>query len=387
METVELHTDGSQPLKVLLATPVPPPHQGGIINWTRIVRAEFQDRRDIELSFVDTTPRYRPIPGLPRLSRLLFGSVQAVRDICRLYKRIRTSKPDVLHLNTSAGPATLKDILILHITKWLGVPTVIHYHMAKAPYMITGRKVQWALMRHAMRLAHTVVTLDMRSEACVKAALPNQRVVTLPNMVETHVIDDLRSQQRSGPPATADVNRIVFVGFVVPRKGVLELVQACARLSNGTFVLDLVGPVSPAMRRELQSLASQHGNREWLRFHGSVDHEDALRHILAADVFVLPSHGESAPIAVLEAMGCGKAIVSTTVAAMPEMLDIGGRQECGVCVEPGDVDALHSALSELLCNDLKRHELGERARRRAEEHYAVPVACEKLLGVWKSAAK
>ena len=377
----------SQVLKVLLATPVPPPHQGGILNWTRIIRAELADRRGVELSFVDTARRYRGIPGLPGLSRALFGSAQAIRDIYRLYKRMRTHRPDVLHLNTSAGPATIRDIFILRIAKWFGVPGIIHYRMAEAPYMVTGCKMQWRLMRHAMGLAHTVITLDKRSEDCVKAALPNQSVVTLPNRVETHVIDDLRGQESSGPSTTADLNRIVFLGFVIPRKGVLELVKACARLSNSNFVLDLVGPVSPAMRRELQSLASDSGAAEWLRFHGGVDHEQALRHILAADVFTLPSHGESAPNVVLEAMGCGKAIVCTTVAAMPEMLDIEGPQECGVCVEPGDVDALHSALEELLRDDQKRRELGRKARRRAEQLYAVPVACGKLLDLWKSVAK
>ena len=165
------------------------------------------------------------------------------------------------------------------------------------------------------------------------------------------------------------------------------MVKACAGLSNGSLVLDLVGPVTPAMRRELQLIASDSGDSQWLRFHGAVDHEQALRHILTADVFTLPSHGETAPNAVLEAMGCGKAIVCSTVAAMPEMLDIGGPQECGVCVEPGDTDALRSALDELLRDEAKRREFGRKARQRAETLYAVPVACGKLLELWKSVTR
>jgi glycosyltransferase involved in cell wall biosynthesis len=86
-------------------------------------------------------------------------------------------------------------------------------------------------------------------------------------------------------------------------------------------------------------------------------------------------------------MGCGKAIVCTTVAAMPEMLDFGGPEQCGLCVEPGDVDALSSALEELLRDEAKRRELGRKARKRAEKLYAVPVACNKLLDLWRSVAK
>jgi glycosyltransferase involved in cell wall biosynthesis len=388
MSNAQMQSSHPRILKVLLATPVPPPHHGGIINWTRIVRNEFQTRPDVELSFVDTARRYRGIPGLPRLSRLLFGSAQAIRDSYRVYRRLKADRPDVLHLNTSAGPATIKDIVILRIAKWLGVPSLIHYRMAEAPYMVTGCKVQWKLMRFAMRLADAVITLDKRSEACVKAALPGHFVITLPNMVETQVIDDIRREGGCSGSAAEGCARVVFVGFVVPRKGVRELVEACARLPHSSLVLDLVGPVEPAMQRELESIASSSGrNGRWLRFHGAVDHAQALRHILAADVFVLPSRGESAPNVVLEAMGCGKAIVCTTVAAMPEMLDIGGPEECGVCVEPRSTDALAAALEQLLGDEDQRRDLGRKARQRAEKVYAVPVACAKLLDLWRSVAK
>lgn len=381
------HRADCETLKVLLGTPVPPPEQGGIINWTRIVTKELGARPDVALSLVDTARRYRGIPGLPRLSRLLFGSAQAVRDTCRLYRRMKADKPHVLHLNTSAGPATIKDIAILRIANWLGVPSVIHYQTGKGLYTVKGSRLEWKLIRCAGALADVVVTGDKRSEACIKAALPNQRVVTLPNMVETDVIDDISRREASARSSVEDGNRIVFVGFVVPRKGVRELVSACARLANNSLVLDLVGPATAAMQRELRSIASDSGRTEWLRFHGAVDHEQALRHILAAEVFALPSYGETAPNAVPEAMGCGKASVCSAVAAMPEMLDVGGPEECGLCVEPGHVDALYSALDELLRDRAKREQMGRKARQRAEKLYAAPVACQKLLDLWRSATR
>ena len=374
-------------LEVLLATPLPPPEHGGVANWTRIIRRELGTRPSIELTFVDTAARYRAGTNTSLWLRLFGGSAQAIRDTYRVYRRLKADPPDVFHLNTSAGPATLKDILMLRIARRYRVPGVIHYQMGKALYTVPGSKLEWKLMRCAMASAHAVATGDKRGEACVKAALPNQLVVTLPNMVEIDVIDKIRGEEDSRPSARENRLRIVFVGFVVPRKGVRELVKACARLPHDAFVLDLVGPVARAMRRELESIASDSGNTDWLCFHGGVDHDQALRHILAADVFTLPSHGETAPNAVLEAMGCGRAIVCSTIAAMPEMLDFGGPQECGVCVEPGDVDALSSALNELLRDEAKRRELGRKARARAERLYAAPVACGRLLDLWKSVAK
>lgn len=374
-------------LKVLLATPVPPPYHGGIINWTRIIRGELEPRRGIELLFVDTTARFRAVTNKSLSVRLVGGSAQAVRDTYRMYRRMKTERPDLVHLCTSGGPATLKDIAILRIAKWFGVPGVIHYRMGRLPDIVSRSGVEWKLTRRAMTLADAVITLDKRSETCIKQALPDRFVVRLPNMVEIDVIDDIQQREVTSPSSPAGCVRIVYAGHVVPAKGIRELVEACTRSSAPPLVLDLVGPVGRAFRKELQTIGASKDNGEWLIFHGSVDHDRALRHILAADLFVLPSYTEGAPNVILEAMGCGKAILSTPVGAVPEMLDIGGPQECGVCVAPGDVDALHSALDELLRDDQKRRELGRKARRRAEQLYAVPVACGKLLDLWKSVAK
>ena len=57
-----------------------------------------------------------------------------------------------------------------------------------------------------------------------------------------------------------------------------------------------------------------------------------IRHIAKADLLVLPSYTEGAPMVVLEAMACGRAILATSVGAVPEMFDIGGPEECGVCI-------------------------------------------------------
>lgn len=55
-----------------------------------------------------------------------------------------------------------------------------------------------------------------------------------------------------------------------------------------------------------------------------------------SSVLVLPSYNEGLPMAILEGMACGKAIISTTVGAIPEVV----KKENGILVQPGDVTAL-----------------------------------------------
>jgi glycosyltransferase involved in cell wall biosynthesis len=374
-------------LKILLAAPVPPPNHGGIINWTRIIRREFAGTPGIDLAFVDTAVRYRAVTNKSLPLRLVGGSAQALRDTYRMRRRLKTDRPHLVHLCTSGGPATLKDIAMLRMTRAFGVPSVVHYRMGRLPSIAARGGLEWRLTRRAMALADAVITLDKRSESCAKQALPNGFVVTLPNMVEIDSIDDVRKQAALSPPLPGGPRRIVYVGHVLPAKGVRELVEACARLSGSGLLLDLVGPVGRAFESQLRAIAFRKGKADWLRFHGSVDHDQAVRHILAADLFVLPSYTEGAPNVILEAMGCGRAILGTPVGAVPEILDIGGPEECGVCVEPRDTDALATAVEQLLGDEEKRRDLGRKARQRAEKVYAVPVACAKLLDLWRSVAK
>ncbi|HEY4760911.1 MAG TPA: hypothetical protein VIH42_10065, partial [Thermoguttaceae bacterium] len=130
-----MHSNNNQlnKLKVLLAAPLPPPDHGGIANWTRIIRAELGKNPNLDLRFVDTTARYRAVTNQSLAVRLVGGSVQALRDTWRIYRQMKKYRPHLLHLCTSAGPATLKDWLILRISKWLQIPSVIHYRMGRLP--------------------------------------------------------------------------------------------------------------------------------------------------------------------------------------------------------------------------------------------------------------
>jgi len=374
-------------LEVLLAAPMPPPYHGGIANWTRIIVGEFRTWPGVNVICVDTAVRHRAVTNPSLVLRLTGGSIQAIRDTYRLFRQMRTGRPDVLHLCTSGGPSVLKDWLILELAKILKVPSVIHYRMGRIPSKAARGGIAWRLTKRTMSLANTVIVLDGKSEACVKAALPKSCVVRLPNMVEIDAIDEIRTRYVGPRRPAAGPPRIVYVGQVLPTKGIHELVSACTRLPGGPPLLDIVGPISASFRRELQKVAKASDGGQWLRFFGTVDHVEAIVRILRSDLFALPSYSEGMPNVVLETMTCGKAILATPVGAVPEMLDIGGPEECGVCVPRKDVEALTAAIAELLSDEDRRRTLAEKARRRVERLYSVPVACAQLMNTWRLAAR
>jgi glycosyltransferase involved in cell wall biosynthesis len=82
-------------------------------------------------------------------------------------------------------------------------------------------------------------------------------------------------------------------------------------------------------------------------------------------------------------MGCSKPAVSTFTGAIPEMLDIGGPEECGLCVQPKNTEQLVEALRRMIADAQQRRKWGVVARQRAEKYYALPVGCAQLLDVWQ----
>ena len=85
-----------------------------------------------------------------------------------------------------------------------------------------------------------------------------------------------------------------------------------------------------------------------------------------ADVLCLPTHGDTNPWVLLEAMACGTPVLSTRVGAIPELLDDG---RAGVLVEHGDRRALRDAVLSLLADPQRRAQLAGHARERCERHY------------------
>jgi glycosyltransferase involved in cell wall biosynthesis len=220
----------------------------------------------------------------------------------------------------------------------------------------------------------------------VRDALPEVRSLTLPNMVEVDTVDLIASRPSLLPPDAVCV-RIVYVGHVIPTKGVRELVAACVKLQGTPLSLDIVGPAAPAFQKELEQIARERDGGRWLRFHGKKSHEEAIQYIAHADIFTLPSYTEGMPNVILEAMAVGRAIVATTVGAIPEMLDIAEPQPCGVCIAPRDVYALSEALARLIDRPQERQTLGGLAKQRIRECFDVPIGCAKLLELWKSVSR
>lgn len=140
----------------------------------------------------------------------------------------------------------------------------------------------------------------------------------------------------------------------------IKAVGACAK-GGVDLQLTLIG--SGRHRDELAELAKSLGIADRVIFRGQLSGRDEVKAELdAADLFVLPSHQEGLPRAMVEAMARALPCIGSTVGGIPELLPAED------LVPPGDVDALSKKISEVLRDPQRMKEMSARSLETAREY-------------------
>lgn len=162
----------------------------------------------------------------------------------------------------------------------------------------------------------------------------------------------------------AATTRLLYVGRVIPYKGVELLLRATAVVARQMPVaLDIVGGADPAYLEFCQSLALELGIADKVTFHARIPRHELLRFYQGCTVFCFPSLSETYGVALLEAMSCACACVVPDNSGPGEILPKG----CGIRVPLRDPEQaiadFSAAIIELARRPELRFEYGSAARR------------------------
>lgn len=352
--------------RVCLVAPLPPPY-GGIARWTQIITTHARRTGLADLRLVDTAPRWRELHDLRPWRRWLLGSLHALVLIARVaWHLVRGCK--VLHITTSGQLALHRDILMLRLARILGVPSLYHLRFGRIPDLAAADSPEWRRLVKAFRLATTVIALDQRTEASLRERFPDLDVRLVPNCADVEALPAPKPLSKARPV-------VLYLGWVIPSKGIEELLQAWTNLAEREWRLVIAGPVEPAYQKTL----AEHYPLEGITFTGALSHPDSVALMATAGLFVLPSHTEGFPNVIAEAMALGRPILATDVGAIPEMLEGG----CGTIVPPQDANALQSALREMMEDAPLREKMGRSALVKLQDDYTLDVVFSKLVSLWR----
>jgi glycosyltransferase involved in cell wall biosynthesis len=151
-----------------------------------------------------------------------------------------------------------------------------------------------------------------------------------------------------------------------PRKNLASLLQAVAqvRIRYPSLRLVLFGraAVTPEREAEFQRMVHELKLDDVIECSGFIEDGDLKRLYLTSDLFVFPSLYEGFGLPVLEAMASGACVIARNASAMAEVVG-----DAGVLVETQSSEILTATISSLLDDPGRRKQLGEAARRRADE--------------------
>jgi glycosyltransferase involved in cell wall biosynthesis len=309
-----------------------------------------------QLEFVAT---HRGTYGIPRRIAI-FAAALARMTWWSLRGRGR-----LVHVHgTKRGSMFRKAVCVL-VAKALRRQVVLHLHSGPGDIAIfkasLGRGGIWFL-RLGIGRADAVVAVSEASAAAIGDAFGVPAIMVIPNLI---------APVAAGADAAGEDGRPIAVylgGFENSVKGGAVLLEALATAEFGGGRVLLAGPGEPSDRD--RHLIEARDAVEWRGWLDPAAKADVLR---AAQIFVLPSTSEGLPMALLEAMAYGLAIVATPVGGVPETVEAGAD---AMLVPAGDPTALRDALVDLLDDRELRRRLGAAARERSRRFSPERVAAE-----------
>ncbi|MBN1419784.1 MAG: glycosyltransferase [Planctomycetes bacterium] len=240
----------------------------------------------------------------------------------------------------------------------LGIPVVLYAHGSDVTYYARRGSASRAAARFAIAGAARVACTSAEIAGILEREFGRRPDAVLPVGVDPQVF-----RPQAGAARIPDGGILLYVGDLIPEKGIREILRAREMLGRrGTWVFLGDGP----LRREIARAA---GGGVILA--GSVPPAEVARWLRRADALLLPSHREGTPASVLEALACGTPVIATRAGGIPEWVRDG---ESGLLVEPRDSEALARAIGALQDSpDLA-------ARLRAGARSATPPSFEETAG-------
>ena len=303
----------------------------------------------------------------------------ALRALLKFSALAITRHVSSAHVHIAMRGSFWRKSIFCSLARALSIPVILHLHGSQFE-LFYDEQPRWRkrLIRSQFESAYTVLVLSESWRTFVQRVAPEAHVVILPNYVHA-------SPAERTLPNSSDVAEIsvLFLGLLGPRKGIYDLLQAWRQVCDFApgAILNVGGNGEIDKVKQTVTELGLDNNVNVLGWIAGTQKDAALH---AADIFVLPSYNEGLPISLLEAMGLGVPVISTTVGGIPELIEDG---ETGILVEPGDAEGLAESLLRLLRDPQLRVRIGEAGRRRVQENYSADSVLPRLQQVYDRARR
>ncbi len=275
-----------------------------------------------------------------------------------------------------------EDFDVIHFHVPYAAHSVLGSYLAKRPKVVTlhGRpyyeglgyyllRVYEPLVMHSLRRADKIIVLTEEDLLFVKSHVEEDKIVLIPNFVDVEEIR--RSVDGEGTLPPNGKVKLVYVGSLIERKGILQLVRIISKMPEVMLTIVGDGPLREKIREEMG---------ENVRMLGRLERRvDVWREMHSSHALILPSRREGLPTVALEAMSLGRPVILSDIP--PHRAAFG---DAALYFDLERPHTLREAIEELKSS---YESLSSRGRTLVESKYDVRVVAPQILSIYEEVVR
>jgi glycosyltransferase involved in cell wall biosynthesis len=364
--------------RVLVVGPMPPTKGGVTTFMLNLMASHLSDEFEF-VAFTTSRPPKRNVidnwgygavlRGGPR--RILIGILVTLWHLLSFPFAVIRGRIDLVQIQASDYHVFWESVLYAIVARILGRPVLFRIGGAFDIFYAESPPLIRRWIAAALRLPQCVIAQSDFASGCIRRAGRNGPLVVLPNWSpEADIGEDCRAP-------SAKTTFLFIAGSEARRKGIEVVLAAAKRLDGSDCPAQFhLLAMTPSLVERVNALGL--GNIRAIE--GPASHSRVLELMRQTDVFLLPSHGEGFPNALIEAMAAGMASIVTPVGAVPEIVADGG----ALTVPIGDAMTLADAIDRLARDPELRRRLGREARSILLTRYTEAAALPPLADAYRS---
>jgi glycosyltransferase involved in cell wall biosynthesis len=247
---------------------------------------------------------------------------------------------------------------------------------------LKGNLYLWLEFLTNRKLARMIVVSREIYSALMKKGFAPSRVDMIPNAVALNSasVPDMRNELLRQYGLSPDATICLAAGRLVWVKGHAHLIDAFTTLKELPIYCFIVGDGELKEGLETKIQAANLTNN--VKLLGYASHERTLALIKACDIFIMPSHYEGTPVALLEAAALARPIIATRVGGIGELVK---HEKEALLVEAANPNAIAQAILRLTRDPKWARQLGWSARKRAEREFSLSALVDATLVTYRKA--
>jgi glycosyltransferase involved in cell wall biosynthesis len=199
-----------------------------------------------------------------------------------------------------------------------------------------------------------------------------KRLIILPNIIDYPI--------KHEGSVKSEVITLLFLGLICKPKGIFDLIEVIANNKDKYRSRIKLLIAGNGEVQHLKDMIAKNHIEDIVEFLGWISHEGKANVLNDSDIYILPSYHEGLPISILESMAYGKAIISTNVGGIPEIVR---NKENGILINSGNLKQIEQAIDFFLKNPEQLVLYGE-ASKRIVQKFLPHEVIKELEHIYKS---